>query len=206
MDDDSEHRSSSWSAAHIEAALDQALKLREAGNQAFQSGDYRISTKTYGDASYDVLFITSAHHLGAVPFNEETLLTKITKMQFLAFSNEAASWLKYEQYDGKVPRFRKALNCTMTAEEGLKEHPEAWKPSDGAMCKLLYRRALVCQGLKDYDSALQALKEAQRLGSKDPAILRLATKVRNIRELGEFAVEDGFVPWPESVESQLGLA
>jgi len=45
------------------------------------------------------LHLKSLHHLGAVPLDEATFAAKITEWQFLAFSNEAASWLKYEGYD-----------------------------------------------------------------------------------------------------------
>ena len=198
--------SSSWSAARIQAALDAALQLREAGNQAFRSGDYKLSTETYSEASYDVLHLKGLRHLGAIPANSWTFVQRITEMQFIACSNEAASWLKYEDYDGDVSRFRKALSCTLTAADALKDHPAAWKPRDAAMAKLLYRRALAYEGLEDYDAAFEAVEEAHRLATKDEAICRLATKISNIRQFGKYAVEDGFVPWHRSVESQLGLA
>ena len=102
-------------------------------------------------------------------------------MQFLAHTNEAASWLKYEEYNGEVSRFQKALNCTNTAEEALKEHPTAWKPSDKAMGKLLYRRALALQGLEKYDRASLAVDEAQRLCAEDEDIRRLRTRIDNAR-------------------------
>ena len=56
-------------------------------------------------------------------------------MQSVACSNEAASWLKYEDYDGEeweheAELFQKMLGCTSTALGALKDHPKAWKPSD----------------------------------------------------------------------------
>jgi len=93
MEDDCEPISSSWSPARIQAALDAALQLREAGNQAFLSGDYKHSIETYSQASSSALHLHSLHHLGAVPLDEATFAGKITEIQFLTFSNEAASWL-----------------------------------------------------------------------------------------------------------------
>ncbi len=206
MEDDSKHSSSSWSPARIQAALDEAVKLREAGNQAFRSRDYKHSTETYSRASHSILHLRSLHHLGTAPLDQGTFAARITELQFLTSSNEAASWLKYEGYDGQVSRFRKALDSTRTAEQALKEHPGAWSPSDAAMGKLLYRRAVACEGLGDYDGASRALEEAKALRIGDPAVCRLAAKVSDIRMYGKEFVEDGFVPWPRSVEAQLGPA
>lgn len=74
------------------------------------------------------------------------------------------------------------------------------------MGKLLYQRALACEGLEDYDGASRVLVEARALGIEDPKVWRLAAKVEDTRQYGKDFVEDGFVPWPKSVEAQLGLA
>ncbi|CAF9934264.1 MAG: hypothetical protein HETSPECPRED_009163 [Heterodermia speciosa] len=173
--------STSWNSARIQNALSDAIRLREAGNVAFRAGNYKLSTEKYGEASYDTLYLKGLRHLQAIPSTDWTFVQKITEMQFLAHTNEAASWLKYEEYNGEVSRFQKALNCTNTAEEALKEHPTAWKPSDKAMGKLLYRRALALQGLEKYDQASLAVDEAQRLCAEDEDIRRLRTRIDNAR-------------------------
>ena len=173
--------SNSWDSARIQSALSDAIRLREAGNAAFRAGDYKLSTEKYGEASYDTLYLKGLRNLNMIPSTDWTFVQKITEMQFLAHSNEAASWLKYEEYHGEVSRFQKALNCTNTAEEALKDHPTAWKPSDKAMGKLLYRRALALEGLEIYDRAFQAVDEAQRFCAVDEDILQLRTRIDSVR-------------------------
>ncbi|KAL8796264.1 MAG: hypothetical protein Q9195_001379 [Heterodermia aff. obscurata] len=173
--------SNSWNSARIQNALSDAIKLREAGNVAFRAGDYKLSTEKYGEASYDTLYLKGLRYMGTIPSKDWTFVQKITEMQFLAHSNEAASWLKYEEYKGEVSRFQKALNATNTAEEALKDHPTAWKSSDKAMGKLLYRRALALEGLEKYDDAFRAVDEAQRLSAEDQDIRRLRTRIDKVR-------------------------
>ena len=192
--------SNQWDPARIQSAISDAIKLREAGNAAFRAGDYKLSTEKYGEASYDTLYLKGLRNLNMIPSTDWKFVQKITEMQFLAHSNEAASWLKYEEYDGEVSRFRKALNCSNTAEEGLRDYPQAWKPSDKAMGKLLYRRALALEGLDDYDAAFRAADEAQRFCAKDEDILRLRTTTDRVRQFGKDFVKDDFIPYPASVE------
>ena len=195
--------SNSWNPAHIQGALSDAVKLREAGNAAFRAGDYKLSTEKYEEASYDTAYLKGLRNLDMIPSTDWSFVQKITEMQFLANSNEAASWLRYEEYDGEVSRFQNALNCTNTAEQALKDHPTAWKPSDKAMGKLLYRRALALDGLENYDPAFRAVDEAQRLCAKDEDIRRLRTRIHDIRQFGKDLVEDGFIPFQVSAKSQI---
>lgn len=174
--------SNSWNPARIQGALSDTIKLREAGNAAFRAGNYKLSTEKYEEASYDTVYLKGLRNLNQIPSTDWTFVQTITELQFLAHSNEAASWLRYEEYDGEVSRFRKALNCTNTAEEALKDHPTAWKPSDQAMGKLLYRRALALDGLEDYDPAFRAVDEAQRLCAEDEDIRRLRSRIDNVRQ------------------------
>lgn len=194
MDDDFGSMTGSWSPEHIQAALDQALKLREAGNQAFHAGHYKCSTETYGEASYDVLPLKSIRTLGGIPFNDQSFTAKITEMQFIACSKEAASWLKYEEYDDEDSRYQKALNCTSMALDALKDHPKAWKPSNKAMGKLLYRRARAYVELGLCDDAESTLEKVKRLGVEDDAVRLLGNK--NVRQFGLDALPEGMVPLP----------
>ncbi|KAL8687463.1 MAG: hypothetical protein Q9218_006374, partial [Villophora microphyllina] len=191
MDHTSGDTFSTWRPENYFAALGGALKLREAGNNAFRAKDYRLSSEHYENARYEISYLKSAQTIGEVTFSE-TFQYDITQYQFIISSNEAASWLKHEDYDGEVSRFQKALNATNTAEEAMKDYPGTWEPSDKAMGKLLYRRALAYEGLKDYDGAYETLVEIHHLGIKDPEICRLSTKISNIRKFGTGFVEDGF--------------
>ena len=169
----------------LQNALKKALKLREAGNQAYRAGDYQLSTQIYGDASYDIVQLKGLRHLGAIPSDDRNFIQTITEMQFKVYSNEAASWLKYESYtpeDGEVSRFQKALTRTKRALEALEDHPTAWKPSDGEMARLLYRRALACDGLDDYDAAFEEVEKAHQLAPADAMICKLQSRINGFRE------------------------
>ena len=77
--------------------------------------------------------------------------------------------------ENAVSLLRKALNCTLTAKEALKEHPEAWNPTDKAMGKL-YWKALSVEGLGDFEGSLKA-GPARRSFSNEEVITRLETKI-----------------------------
>ncbi|KAL2044775.1 hypothetical protein N7G274_002550 [Stereocaulon virgatum] len=174
----------SVNTVRLQNALNKALKLREAGNQAYRAGDYQLSTQIYGDASYDIVQLKGLRHLGAIPSDDWNFVQTITEMQFKVYSNEAASWLKYESYapeDGEVSRFQKALTRTERALEALENHPTAWKPSDGEMAKLLYRRALACDGLEDYGGALEEVEKARQLAPADATIRKLQDRIKGFR-------------------------
>lgn len=149
--------STPWTSARVHSEIKAALSIREAGNQAFRSGDYKLSTEKYGEANYDILWLKGQRYIGAIPKSDWSIVEAITEAQLITQSNAAASWLKYETYDGEDNRFLKALGCTSTAQEALRDHPTKWKPSATAMRKLLYRRALAYEGLDDYDSAWKAI-------------------------------------------------
>ena len=181
--EETSHRS--MNPTRLQNAINAALKLREAGNQAFRAGDYKLSTQIYGDASYDVVHLKGLRHLGAIPSDDWNFVQTITEMQFKVYSNEAASWLKYESYtpeDGEVSRFQKALARTGRALEALEDHPTAWKPGDGEMAKLLYRRALACEGLDNYDAAFEEVENAHQLAPKDVMICSLQSKIVKVRQ------------------------
>lgn len=190
-DDFGEISEGSWSASHLQIALADALKLREEGNTAFRAGDYKLSTKLYSDASYDVLYLKGLRYLGTIPQSDFQFVRSITEMQFKACSNEAASWLKYEAYvpeeDGRT-RFQMAHSATSTALDALKDHPNAWKPGDKELAKLWYRRALACEGLGDFEEAERDVKMACGLSPDDETMKGLKNKIKNNRGLTKLVI------------------
>ncbi|KAL8967633.1 MAG: hypothetical protein Q9197_005327 [Variospora fuerteventurae] len=191
----------SWNSAQVHAELRNILSVREAGNRAFRSGDYALSTKKYGEANYDILWLKGLRYANVIPTDDWSIVEAITEMQYTTQSNGAASFLKYDAFsevddDGnEVSRFRKALNCTLVADEGLKDHPTRWKPSQDAKRKLLYRRAQAYEGLEDYDRAWEAIQGAHHLSpERDEAICGLGMKIWKVREYGKEGAEAGFVP------------
>lgn len=193
-DDDMGEISGSWSnwpRARTQAALAEALKLREDGNAAFRAGDYKASTKIYGDASYDCFYLKGVRELGGISKSDAHFTQTITELQFKACSNEAASWLKYEDYvpeEGGVSRFQKARNATSAALDALKDHPTAWKPGDKEMARMLYRRALACEGLGDFEGAEKEIRKACELSPRDQTILELEMKIANVRNLTKLVI------------------
>lgn len=206
---------SSSTPARIQAELNEALSLREAGNHAFRSGDYKLSTEKYRDSNYNILWLKGLRYTGALPADDWTIVETLTEMQFTTQSNEAASWLRYETFDGMEPpvdygvdfyqpeaptksvsRFQKALTCTSMAEDALKDHPTKWRPSAKAMGKLFYRKAMAREGLDDYDGAWKAIQEAHGvLEGNDAAVCDLGTKIWKIRQYGRpHGLERGFTP------------
>ena len=188
--------SATWTSARVHSDIKAALSLREAGNQAFRSGDCKLSAEKYREANYDILWLKGQRYTGAVPQSDWSIVEAITEAQFITQSNPAASWLKYDTYDGEENRFLKALGCTSTAQEALRDHPTRWKPSATAMRKLLYRRALAYEGLDDYDEAWDAVQEAHRLpGEKDEAVCELGTRIWKVRQNGKSSgLDQGFMP------------
>lgn len=182
---------SNWPPARIQAALAEALKLREDGNAAFRAGDYKASTKLYGDARYDVSYLKSVRELGGISKSDSQFTRTITEMQFKACSNEAASLLKYEDdvpEEGGVSRFQKARNATSGALDALKDHPKAWKPGDKEMARLLYRRALACEGLGDFEGAEKEIRKACELSPGDQSLQELKSKIINVRNLTKLVI------------------
>ena len=189
--------SATWTSAQVHSEIKAALSIREAGNQAFRSGDYKLSTEKYREACYDILWLKGQRYTGAIPKSDWSIVEAITEAQFITQSNAAASWLKYDTYDGVDNRFLKALGCTSTAQEALRDHPATrWKPSATAMRKLLYRRALACEGLEDYDDAWNAVQEAHRLvDEKYMAVCELGTRIWKVRQYGkDSGLDQGFMP------------
>ncbi|KAL8651095.1 MAG: hypothetical protein Q9210_003447 [Variospora velana] len=188
----------SWSSAQVHAELRNILSIREAGNRAFRSGDYALSTEKYGEANYDILWLKGLRYTKVIPTDDWSIVEAITEMQYTTQSNGAASFLKYDAFsevddnDNEVSRFRKALNCTLVADEGLRDHPTRWKPSENAKRKLLYRRAQAYEGLEDYDRAWEAIQGAHHLSpERDEAICGLAMKIWKVREYGKDGAEAG---------------
>ncbi|KAI4195533.1 MAG: hypothetical protein LQ346_003403 [Caloplaca aetnensis] len=193
--------SGGWSSAKVHSELRNILSIREAGNRAFRSGDYALSTEKYSEANYDILWVKGLRYSNAIPTDDWSIVEAITEMQYTTQLNGAASFLKHATFsevdsDGnEVSRFRRALNCTLVAEEGLRDHPTQWKPSENAKRKLLYRRAQAYEGLEDYDEAWNAIQGAHKLlAEKDEAICALATKIWKVRQYGTDAAQGGFVP------------
>ena len=169
----------------LQDAIISAIKLREAGNEAFRAGNYELSINLYEDAAYKIVYLKGLQQLGAIPSDDLDFAKTVTEMQFKLHSNEAASWLKCVSYvpeNGEVSRFQKALNRTDRSLDALKEHPTAWKPSDEAMARLLYRRALAFDGLGDYDAASTELGKANLFAPADKLICALQTKIENLRK------------------------
>ena len=167
----------------LQDAISSAIKLREAGNKAFRAGNYELSINLYEDAAYKIVYLKGLQQLGAIPSDDVDFAKTVTEMQFKLHSNEAASWLKCVSYvpeNGEVSRFQKALNRTDRSLDALKEHPTAWKPSDEAMARLLYRRALAFDGLGDYDAASTELGKANLFAPADKLICALQTKIENL--------------------------
>ena len=167
----------------LQDAISGAIKLREAGNVAFRAGNYGLSINLYEDAAYKIVYLKGLQQLGAIPSDALDFPKTIVEMQFKLHSNEAASWLKCESYvpeNGEVSRFQKALNRTDRSLDALKEHPTAWKPSDEAMARLLYRRALAFDGLGDYGAASTELEKASFYAPADKLICTLQTKIENL--------------------------
>ena len=167
----------------LQDAIRGAIKLREAGNEAFRAGNYELSTNIYEDAAYKIVYLKGLQQLGAIPSDDLDFTKTVTKMQFKLHSNEAASWLKIESYvseEGEVSRFQKALNRTDRSLDALKDHPTAWKPSDEAMAKLLYRRALAFEGIGDYEAASTEVQKANLYAPADKLICALQTKIENL--------------------------
>ncbi len=167
----------------LQDAISGAIKLRETGNEAFRAGNYELSTNIYEDAAYKIVYLKGLQQLGAIPSDDINFTKTVTEMQFKLHSNEAASWLKHESYvpeEGEVSRFQKALNRTDRSLDALKDHPAAWKPSDEAMAKLLYRRALAFEGLEDYEAAAIEVEKANLYAPADKLICALQTKIENL--------------------------
>ena len=104
-------------------------------------------------------------------------------MQLKAFSNEAASWLKYEEYVREVSRFQKALDCANTALEALDEEPSAWKPTDAEMARVLYRKALALEGLGNMKDAAEGAGRAHEIEPGDQSIGALVRKIEGVRQM-----------------------
>ena len=167
----------------LQDAISGAIKLREAGNEAFRAGNYELSTNIYEDAAYKIVYLKGLQQLGAIPSDDLNFTKTITEMQFKLHSNEAASWLKIESYipeEGEVSRFQKALNRTDRSLDALKDHPTAWKPSDEAMARLLYRRSLAFESLGDYEAASEEVQQAKLYAPADKLICALQTKIENL--------------------------
>ena len=167
----------------LQDAIRGAIKLHEAGNEAFRAGNYELSTNIYEDAAYKIVYLKGLQQLGAIPSDDLDFTKTVTEMQFKLHSNEAASWLKIESYvpeEGEVSRFQKALNRTDRSLDALKDHPTAGKPSDEAMAKLLYRRALAFEGIGDYEAASTEVQKANLYAPADKLICALQTKIENL--------------------------
>ena len=167
----------------LQDAISGAIKLREAGNEAFRAGNYGLSINLYEDAAYKIVYLKGLQQLGAIPNGDLDFAKTVAEMQFKLHSNEAASWLKCESYvpeNGEVSCFQKALNRTDRSLDALKDHPTAWKPSDEAMARLLYRRALAFDGLGDYDAASTELEKANLYAPADKLICALQTKIETL--------------------------
>ena len=186
-DEPREITQSSNDSLRLQEAISSAIKLREAGNEAFRAGNYELSTNIYEDAAYKIVYLKGLQQLGAIPSNDPNFTKTITEMQFKLHSNEAASWLKLESYvpaEGEVSRFQKALNRTDRSLDALKDHPSAWKPSDEEMARLLYRRALAFEGLGDYEAASTAIQKAKIFAPADKLICALQSKIETSLEGG----------------------
>ena len=182
-DEPREKTQSITDSMRLQNAISGAIKLREAGNEAFRAGNYELSTNIYEDAAYKIVYLKGLQQLGALPSDDLNFTKTITEMQFKLHSNEAASWLKLESYvptEGEVSRFQKALNRTDRSLDALKDHSVAWKPSDEAMAKLLYRRALAFEGLGDYEAASTEVQKAKLFAPADKLICALHTKIENL--------------------------
>ena len=112
-----------WTSARVQDDIKAALALREAGNQAFRSGDYKLSTEKYGEANYEILWLKGQRYTGAISKSDWSIVEAITEAQFTTQSNEAASWLKHDIYAGEDNLFMRALGCTSKAMEALKDQP-----------------------------------------------------------------------------------
>lgn len=178
-----ESTQSSTQSLRLQDAITGAIKLREAGNEAFLAGNYGLSINLYEDAAYKIVYLKGLQQLGAIPSDDLDFAKAIAEMQFKLHLNEAASWLKCESYvpeNGEVSRFQKALNRTDRSLNALEENPTAWKPSDEAMARLLYRRALAFEGLGDYDAASAELEKANLYAPADKLICALRTKIETL--------------------------
>ena len=182
-DEPKETTQSITDSLRLQDAISSAIKLREAGNEAFRAGNYELSTNIYEDAAYKIVYLKGLQQLGAIPSDDLNFTKTITEMQFKLHSNEAASWLKLESYvpaEGEVSRFQKALNRTDRSLDALKDHPTAWKSSDEAMARLLYRRALACEGLGDYEAASIVVQKAKLYAPADKLICALQSKIETL--------------------------
>ena len=182
-DESRETTQSSTHSLRLQDAISGAIKLREAGNEAFRAGNYGLSINLYEDAAYKIVYLKGLQQLGAIPSDDLDFAKTVAEMQFKLHSNEAASWLKCESYvpeNGEVSRFQKALNRTDRSLDALKEHSTAWKPSDEAMARLFYRRALAFDGLGDYDAASTELEKASLYAPADKLICALRTKIETL--------------------------
>lgn len=182
-DEPRETTQSSTDSLRLQDAISGAIKLREAGNEAFRAGNYELSINLYEDAAYKIVYLKGLQQLGAIPSDDLGIAKTVAEMQFKLHSNEAASWLKCESYvpeNGEVSRFQKALKRTDRSLDALKEHPTAWKPSNEAMARLLYRRALAFDGLGDYDAASTELEKANLYAPADKLICALQAKIENL--------------------------
>ena len=167
----------------LQDAISGAIKLREAGNEAFRAGNYELCTNIYEDAAYKIVYLKGLQQLGAIPSDDLNFTDTITEMRFKLHSNEAASWLKNESYvpeEGEASRFQKALNRTDRSLDALKDHPTVWKPSDEAMARLLYRRALAFEGLGNHEAASREIQKANLYAPADKLICALQTKIENL--------------------------
>ena len=54
----------------LQDAISGAIKLREAGNEAFRVGNYELSTNIYEDAAYKIVYLKGLQQLGAIPSDD----------------------------------------------------------------------------------------------------------------------------------------
>ncbi|KAL8626117.1 hypothetical protein Q9189_008202 [Teloschistes chrysophthalmus] len=142
----------------IQAALDDALRFRKAGNQAFLKNDPWISIRHYIMAQR---YIIQAQILSALA-PTMALESAIAKTQVEVSWSEVINWLQLG-YKGTVWHFQRAVNAADRALGVVVNYAWVWRLNANALEKLLLWRSLARKGLGQSVPSLEIGSDAEVL-------------------------------------------
>lgn len=139
-----------------------ASEIKGFGNTAFKSGDLELGLEKYRKG---------LRYLNEPPHSDEEVSDSLEKdIEFLRFQLQSNSAL----LGNKLKKYSDARGWASYALEIASE-----KVTDADKAKAYYRRALAYEGLNNEDSALEDLKEADKLAPGDAGI---TTKIAAIKK------------------------
>lgn len=128
----------------IQAALDDARRLRNAGNLAFLKQDYWISAEHDAAAGR---YIVRAQRYSEMALSK-AFESAIEKSQVKLSWSEVINWLQYTDYKGTVSHFQIALNAADGALRMANDHAGALNLSIDALEKLVRWESLAYEGVR----------------------------------------------------------